>query len=68
MMAPTSAASTTASPCSPCGASMIPEPTVVATLVPRNAPTRFITEARINAARGVSALVDTEVAIAFAAS
>jgi hypothetical protein len=36
--------------------------------VPRNAPVTFITAARSSAARGVSARVETEVAIAFAAS
>ena len=52
----------------PVGASMIPLPTVVATAVPRNAPTRFMTAAMISAVRGASARVDTEVAIAIAAS
>jgi hypothetical protein len=67
-IAPTSAASTTTSPPSPTGWSMMPLPTVVATEVPRNPPTTFITAAISSAARGVSARVDTEVAIAFAAS
>ncbi len=52
----------------PVGVSMIPAPTVAATLVETSAPTTFITAARSSAARGVSALVDTEVAIAFAES
>ena len=47
---------------------MMPEPTVEAILVENSAPTTFITAARVRAARGVSALVDTVVAIAFAAS
>ena len=67
-IAPISAHSTTTSPGTPPGASMIPLPTVVATAVPRKAPTRFITAAMISAVRGASARVDTEVAIAFAAS
>ena len=47
---------------------MMPLPTVVATLVEMNAPTRFITAARASATRGVSALVETATAIALAAS
>ena len=39
-----------------------------ATLVPKNAPTRLATAAMASATRGVSARVDTEVAMAFAAS
>ncbi len=42
--------------------------TVAATFWPRNAPTKFITAAMARATRGVSARVDTEVAMAFAAS
>ena len=42
--------------------------TVWATFWPSRAPTKFITAARIRAMRGVSARVDTEVAIALAAS
>ena len=42
--------------------------TVLATFCPSNAPTKFMTAARVSAIRGVSARVDTEVAIAFAAS
>ena len=47
---------------------MIPLPTVDATAVPRNAPTRFMIAAMISAARGDSARVDTDVAMALAAS
>jgi hypothetical protein len=47
---------------------MMPLPTVAATSVPRNAPTRFITAPMISAARGVRARVATEVAMALAAS
>ena len=47
---------------------MMPLPTVCATSVPRKAPRKFITAASTSAMRGVRALVDTEVAIAFAAS
>jgi phosphate/sulfate permease len=43
-------------------------PTVFATSCPRNAPMKFMTAAIPSATRGVSARVDTEVAIAFAAS
>ena len=39
-----------------------------ATFVPKKAPTRFITAAMPSATRGVSARVETEVAMAFAAS
>ena len=42
--------------------------TVWATSCPRSAPTKFITAARTSAMRGVSARVETEVAMAFAAS
>ena len=49
-------------------AGSITSDTVCATFWPRNAPTKFITAARARATRGVSARVDTEVAIAFAAS
>ncbi len=67
-MAPINAEKTTKSPCEPSGASMMSEPTVEATLVPRKAPSRFMRAAKISAARGVSARVDTDVAMAFAAS
>src|SRR6266496_5846183 len=68
VIAPTKPAKTITNPWLPCGGAMIPEPTVAATLVEISAPTTFITAAIASAARGVSALVDTEVAIAFAAS
>jgi hypothetical protein len=68
VIAPTSADSTITRPCLPLGASMIPLPTVCATLVPRKAPTKFITAASSSASRGVSARVEIEVAIALAAS
>ena len=42
--------------------------TVWATFWPSRAPTKFITAARMRAMRGVRARVDTEVAIALAAS
>ena len=42
--------------------------TVWATSWPRSAPTKFITAASVSAIRGVSARVEIEVAIAFAAS
>ena len=42
--------------------------TVFATSWPRNAPTKFITAASARATRGVSARVETEVAMALAAS
>ena len=47
---------------------MMPSPTVLATLVEISAPTRFMTAARASATRGVSALVETATAMAFAAS
>ena len=47
---------------------MMPLPTVSATFVPKNAPKRLATAAMTSATRGVSARVETEVAIAFAAS
>jgi hypothetical protein len=52
----------------PSGASMMPLPTVLATPVPIRAPTKFMTAAMISATRGVSARVETDVAIALAAS
>ena len=42
--------------------------TVLATFCPRNAPTKFMTAARIRATRGVRARVETDVAMALAAS
>ena len=47
---------------------MIPAPTVLATFVDTSAPTTFMIAASSSAARGVSARVEPEVAIAFAAS
>jgi hypothetical protein len=47
---------------------MIPLPTVFATAVVRNAPARLSPAAMITAARGESARVETDVAIAFAVS
>src|SRR6185437_6945970 len=67
-IAPSSAENTTTRPSLPVGVLMIPAPTVAATLVETSAPTTFITAASSSAARGVSALVDTEVAIALAES
>ena len=46
----------------------MPEPIVLATSVPSIAPTRFMIAAIIKATFGVHALVDTDVAIALAAS
>jgi hypothetical protein len=46
----------------------ITDPTVFATSCPRKAPTKFMTAARRRATRGVSARVETDVAMAFAAS
>jgi hypothetical protein len=67
-MAPSRAATTTTRP-------WVFEPpgtmislTVFATFWPRKAPTKFMTAAMMSATRGVSARVDTEVAIALAAS
>jgi hypothetical protein len=67
-IAPTSAAKRMPIPLEPWGVSMSPSLTVLATPWPRNAPARFITAAIASAARGVSARVETEVAIAFAES
>jgi len=47
---------------------MMPLPTVWATLVPKNAPARLAIAAIPSAMRGVRARVDTDVAIALAAS
>jgi hypothetical protein len=44
------------------------EPTVLATPWPRKAPTKFMTAASSRATRVVNARVDTEVAMALAAS
>lgn len=67
-MAPTSAAKRIPIPFEPSGVSISPLLTVFATPLPRNAPARFITDAMASAARGVSARVDTDVAMAFAES
>ncbi len=48
--------------------SMMPLPMVCATSVPSIAPMRLNTAAMRSAARGVSARVETDVAMAFAAS
>ncbi len=68
MMAPARPASTTPRLCFPGGRPMIPLPTVEATLPPRNEPIRLPTAAMASAMRGVSARVDTDVAMALAAS
>ena len=47
---------------------MRPLPTVLATLAPKNEPMQLPTAAMPSATRGVSARVETDVAIAFAAS
>ena len=53
----------------PCGAAMMPLPTVAATCrCRRTPPTRLATAAMTSATRGVSARVETEVAMALAAS
>ena len=67
-IAPTSAPAHTATPAPPIGTEMMSPPMVCATRTPTNPPTRFITAARPKAMRGVSARVDTEVAMALAAS
>src|SRR6266536_1887459 len=67
-IAPTSPASTTPRPLVPAGGLITPLPTVAATLPPRNEPIRLPTAAMASATRGVGARVETEVAIAFAAS
>lgn len=67
-IAPTSAAKRIHMPVAPVGVSIRPLLTVLATPLPRKAPARFITAAIASAARGVSARVETDVAIAFAES
>jgi hypothetical protein len=69
-MAPMTAARTMTRPLCPDASvmSMMPLPMVWATSVPSMAPTRLNTAAMIRAARGVSARVETDVAMAFAAS
>ena len=68
MIAPMSAPAHTATPELPMGTSMMSAPMVCATRTPANPPSRFMTAASARAIRGVSARVDTEVAMAFAAS
>src|SRR5215475_8525199 len=72
VMAPNSPAKTTPRPLTSAGGVMMPVPTVAATLPasPNSGrePMRLPTAAMTNANRGVSARVDTLVAIAFAAS
>jgi len=46
----------------------MPDPTVLATLAPKKEPSRLKTADMARATRGVSARVETEVAIALAAS
>ena len=65
-IAPIRAASTVCVVASP--VSMMPLPTVLATAVVTNAPTRFATDAIATASRGESARVEIEVATAFAVS
>ena len=67
-VAPTSAAATSQRPSTPLGVSMMPEPMVLATLPPKKAPKRLAIAAMPSATRGVSARVETEVAMALAAS
>ena len=67
-IAPMSAASTSTSPGVPLGALMMPSPTVAAIPVPMKAPTKLKNAAIRSATRGVSARVEIEVAMAFAAS
>src|SRR2546423_1283033 len=67
-IAPAGPANPSPSPLIPLGALITPLPTVAAPLPPKNDPTRLPTAAMASATRGVSARVETEVAIAFAAS
>ena len=67
-IAPTRPAKTTPRLARPGGRPMMPLPTVAATFPPRNEPIRLPTAAMTSAIRGVSARVETEVAIALAAS
>ena len=67
VIAPSRPAITITSACEPVPGSMVSE-TVVATFCPRKAPTKFMIAAIASATRGVSARVETEVAIALAAS
>ncbi len=67
LIAPMRPAMTTVRPWVFCGSVMTPA-TVFATSWPRKAPTKFMIAAMPRATRGVSARVDTDVAMAFAAS
>ena len=67
VIAPNSPAITITRPCEPLPG-LITEPTVLATSWPRKAPMKLMIAAMPSAMRGVSARVDTEVAIALAAS
>ena len=66
--APMSAPAQMATPVAPIGTSMMSAPIVFATRTPAKPPSRFITAASTSAIRGVSERVDTEVAMALAAS
>src|SRR5262249_11788715 len=68
MIAPRRAAKRMPIPLDPSGVSIRPSLTVLATPEPRKAPSRCIAAAMASAVRGVSARVDTDVAIAFAES
>src|SRR2546421_7551088 len=67
-IAPTRPAKTRPSPLTPLGGLITPLPTVAATCPPRNDPIRLPMAAMSSATRGVRARVETEVAIALAAS
>ena len=67
-MAPTTPANTMPRPLMPAGGWMMPLPTVLATAPPRCAPAKLPSAAMIRPVRGLSARVETEVAIALAAS
>ena len=67
-IAPRTPANTTPRLASPVGRLTSPSPTVFATFAPRCAPTKLPSAAMMRAILGVSARVDTEVAMALAAS
>ena len=67
VIAPSRPAITMTRPCEPDPGSIVSE-TVLATSCPRKAPTKFMTAAMARATRGVRARVDTDVAMALAAS
>src|SRR3954470_6933495 len=67
-IAPINAESTTARPAAPAGGSMIDAAMVTATPVERKAPSKLPIAAMVSATRGVSARVETALAIALAAS